>query len=501
MKPTRYIQLSLLVVFILCVTSCRKYLDKVPLDSINTSNFFKTPDDAINAINAAYQPMQRPKLYNLRMWTSDIMAGNSVVGAGGGTDGIETVEEANFTTDPGNPGVLDLWRGPWPGILSCNLVLQNVPSIKMDETLRNRILGEAKFLRANYYFILVRYFGDVPLITTPQSPKDSNYYPSRVDKKLVYDLIIKDLKEAIDLLPKRETYTGSDVGRASKGSAVGLLAKVYLTLGQYADVIPLCQQVTQLGYTLDANYSDNFDPAHKNGPESIFEVQYSGQTNYGFFDDLNQASWTSTFMGPRNTTFVGGAYGWNQPTQEFVDSYEPGDKRKDQTILYQGGPDFYGNVYSSTYSTTGYNVRKFLVPTSKSPQYNTSNEDFPVLRYADVLLMEAEALNATGKTSEAQLPSSDPNTTLNKVRARAGLPDITGLNQVDLKQKILHERRIELAFEGDRWFDLVRVDNGQYGLSFLHSIGKTNATAKNLLLPIPQVEIDANPNLKQNPGY
>src|SRR5690242_487177 len=319
MKPNRYIQLSLLVVFILCVTSCRKYLDKVPLDSINTSNFFKTADDAVNAINAAYQPMQRPKLYNLRMWTSDIMAGNSVVGAGGGTDGIETVEEANFTTDPGNPGVLDLWRGPWPGILSCNLVLQNVPGIKMDETLRNRILGEAKFLRANYYFILVRYFGDVPLITTPQSPKDTNYYPSRVDKKLIYNLIIQDLKDAIDLLPRRETYTGSDVGRASKGSAVGLLAKVYLTLGQYADVIPLCQQVTQLGYTLDANYSDNFDPAHKNGPESLFEVQYSGQTNYGFFDDLNQASWTSTFMGPRNTTFVGGAYGWNQPTQEFVD--------------------------------------------------------------------------------------------------------------------------------------------------------------------------------------
>lgn len=501
MKPTRYIQLSLLVVSILCVTSCRKYLDKVPLDSINTSNFFKTADDAINAINAAYQPMQRPKLYNLRMWTSDIMAGNSVVGAGGGTDGIETVEEANFTTDPGNPGVLDLWRGPWPGILSCNLVLQNVPGIKMDETLRNRILGEAKFLRANYYFILVRYFGDVPLITTPQSPKDSNYYPSRVDKNLVYNLIIQDLKDAIDLLPTRETYTGSDVGRASKGSALGLLAKVYLTLGQYADVIPLCQQVTQLGYTLDANYSDNFDPAHKNGPESLFEVQYSGLTNYGFFDDLNQASWTSTFMGPRNTTFVGGAWGWNQPTQEFVDSYEPGDKRKDQTILYQGGPDFYGNVYSSTYSTTGYNVRKFLVPTSKSPQYNTSNEDFPVLRYADVLLMEAEALNATGKTAEAQVPSSDPNATLNKVRARAGLSDVTGLNQADLKDKILHERRMELAFEGDRWFDLVRVDNGQYGLNFLHSTGKTNATAKNLLLPIPQVEIDANPNLKQNPGY
>ncbi|MEO8710965.1 MAG: RagB/SusD family nutrient uptake outer membrane protein [Parafilimonas sp.] len=490
MKLINYITFCLLLI---SLASCKKYLDKVPLDTINTSNFYQTADDAVSAINAAYQPLQRPKLYNLRMWTSDIFAGNSVVGAGGGTDGIETVEEANFTTDPSNAGVLDLYRGPYPGILYCNEVIQNVPGINMDTTLRNRIIGEAKFLRANYYFILVRYFGDVPLITAPQTPED-NLYPARTAKAQVYDLIVQDLKDAITLLPPRETYTGADVGRASKGSAVGLLAKVYLTLGDYADVIPLCQQVTSLGYTLDANYTDNFDPAHKNGPESLFEVQFSGATTYGFFDDLNQASWTSTFMGPRNTTFVGGAYGWNQPTQEFVDSYEAGDKRKDLTILYQGCPDFNGNVYSSSYSTTGYNVRKFLVPTSVSPQYNTSNEDFPVLRYADVLLMEAEALNETGETTQAEGP-------LNMIRERAGIPDIHGENQTDMRNTILHERRMELAFEGDRWFDLIRVNNGQYGLDFLHSIGKTNATSKNLLMPIPQVEIDANKNLTQNPGY
>ena len=491
MKLIKYITFCLLII---SITSCKKYLDKVPLDTINTSNFFQTSDDAINAVNSAYQPMQRPKLYNLRMWTSDIMAGNSVVGAGGGTDGIETVEEANFTTDPSNTGVLDLWQGPWPGILYCNLVIQNVPEINMDTTLRDRIIGEAKFLRANYYFILVRYFGNVPLITAPQSTKDTNYYPSRVDKQQIYNLIVHDLKDAIDLLPTRDTYAGADVGRVSKGAAVGLLAKVYLTLGDYANVIPLCQQVTSLGYTLDSNYADNFDPAHKNGPESLFEVQYSGNTTYSFFDDLNQASWTSTFMGPRNTTFVAGAYGWNQPTQEFIDSYEAGDKRKDQTVLYQGCPDFYGNIYSSSYSTTGYNVRKFLLPASVSPQSNTSNEDFPVLRYADVLLMEAEAMNETGQTTQSETP-------LNMVRKRAGLPDIHGESQSAMRNTMLHERRMELAFEGDRWFDLIRINNGQYGLDFLHSIGKTNATAKNLLLPIPQVEIDANKNLAQNPGY
>lgn len=491
MKSIKYISFLLLL---LSLVSCKKYLDKAPLDTINSSNFFQTSDDAINAINAAYQPLQRPKLYNMRMWTSDIYAGNSVVGAGGGTDGIETVQEANFTTDPSNSGVLDLYRGPYPGILYCNLVIQNVPGINMDTTLRNRIVGEAKFLRANYYFILARFFGDVPLILKPQTPSD-NLYPSRTPKAQVYQQIVQDLKDAINLLPRRESYSGADIGRASKGAAIGTLAKVYLTLGDYTNTAALCQQVTALGYTLNANYADNFDPAKKNSGESLFEVQYSGLTTYGFFDDLNQASWTSTFMGPRNTTFVGGAYGWNQPTQEFINSYESGDVRKDLTVLYQGCPDFAGNVYLSSYSTTGYSVRKFLVPTSVSPQYNTSAEDFPVLRYADILLMEAEALNELGQTSQASAP-------LNLVRARAGLPNInTGLSQSDFRTAVLHERRIELAFEGQRWFDLIRINNGQYGLNFLQSIGKTNVTSKNLLMPIPQAELDANPNLKQNPGY
>ena len=482
------------ILLILSLAGCKKYLDKAPLDTINSSNFFQTAEDATSAINAAYQPLQRPKLYNMRMWTSDIYAGNSVVGAGGGTDGIETVQEANFTTDPSNQGVLDLYRGPYPGILYCNLVIKNVPAINMDTTLRNRIIGEAKFLRANYYFILTRYFGDVPLILIPPTPSD-NLYPARTPQTQIYQQIIHDLKDAINLLPRRESYSGTDIGRASKGAAIGTLAKVYLTRGDYTDANALCQQVTALDYTLNANYADNFDPAKKNSGESLFEVQYSGLTTYGFFDDLNQASWTSTFMGPRNTTFVGGSWGWNQPTQEFINSYEAGDLRKDLTVLYQGCPNFAGNVYKSSYSTTGYNVRKFLVPTSISPQYNTNAEDFPVLRYADILLMQAEALNELGQTSQAE-------PLLNLVRVRAGLANIkSGLSQSDFRTAVLHERRIELAFEGQRWFDLIRVSNGQYGLDFLHSIGKTNVTSKNLLMPIPQVEIDANPNLTQNPGY
>src|SRR5690348_14273790 len=270
MTQIKYIAL---VCMLFLVTACQKYLVKAPLDSVNTVNFFQTPRDAISAINSAYQPLQWPKLYNLRMWATDIMAGNSVVGAGGGTDGIETVQEANFVTDPSNPGVLDLYRGPGPGILRCNLVLANVPGMKIDTALKARILGEAHFLRGLYYFILVRFFGGVPLITQPVTAA-SNLYPSQAPADSVYHLIIEDLTDAMTLLPGREAYTGADIGRASKGSATGLLAKVYLTLGStaanYQKVLSLCQQVTALGYQLNVNYADNFDPAHKNSVESLF---------------------------------------------------------------------------------------------------------------------------------------------------------------------------------------------------------------------------------------
>ncbi|WP_020597321.1 RagB/SusD family nutrient uptake outer membrane protein [Spirosoma panaciterrae] len=489
---------------LLAATSCKEdFLEKAPLDSVNTANYYQTATDAVNAVNAAYQPLQRPKLYNLRVWATDIMAGNSVVGAGGGTDGIETQDQANFVTATNNAGVLDLYRGPAPGILQCNIVLQRVPSISMDETLKNRVLGEAKFLRAHYYFLLVQLFGDVPLILSPQVVGD-DLKVKRTPKADVYAQIIKDLTEAIDQLPLHTTYSASDLGRVSKGAATGLLAKVYLVLGNYQKTADLCQQVISMGYALNASYADNFTAQKKNTPESLFEVQYSGATTYDFFgSDFNQASWISAFTGPRNADFVAGGYGWDQPTQEFVNAYEAGDLRKDMTVFYEGGPTFDGAAYKKSYSLTGYNLRKFLVPKSISPAYNTSPANFPVLRFSDVLLMQAEALNELGKTTEAQAPATDSNSggPLNRVRKRVGLPNVQGLSQAALRDKILHERRMELAFEGHRWFDLIRVNNGQYALDFLHSIGKSNAATKHLLYPIPQQEIDANPNLTQNPGY
>jgi len=491
----KYTKICLLLLLSLSLIQCSDdYLDKTQPDTINTGNYPTNAEELVTLVNGAYQPLQWAKLYNLRMWTTDIFAGNSVVGAGGGEDGIETTNLSNFVTNSANEGVLDLWRGPWPGILRANIVLKVAQGLSIDEAVKNRSLGEAYFLRAHYYFILVRFFGDVPLITEPQS-SDSNLYPSRTPANEVYEQIISDLENAVALLPVKQEYTDADKGRAAKGTAMGMLAKVHLTLGHWQEVVDLTSQLESMGYSLNTNYADNFKTETENSNESLFEVQYVANAGYDFWSNENQASWASAFMGPRSSGLVAGAYGWNQPTQEFVNNYEADDLRKDATIFYEGGPAFDGQQYSPSWSITGYNVRKFLVPLSTSPSFDNSPLNFPVLRYADVLLMKAEALNELGQTSLAQTP-------LNLVRNRAGLEDIaSGMSQADFRNAVLKERRVELAFEGHRWFDLIRVNNGQYGLNFLHSIGKNNADEHHLLLPIPQIERDRNPNLTQNPGY
>jgi starch-binding outer membrane protein, SusD/RagB family len=488
----RYI-ITLSILALLTVSCSEDFLEKAPLDTINTENYYQTEADAIAAINGAYQPLQWPKLYNMRMWTSDIMSANSIVGAGGGDDGRETQDMANFVTTTDNPGVLDLFRGPPPGVLRCNVVLQKVPGMDIDQGIKDRVLGEAYFLRGLFHFILVRYFGDIPLILEPLAPGD-NLRPFRTDKEIVYEQIIEDLALAKELLPAKSTYSASDLGRAAKGSAAGLLAKVYLTLGDYDQVVTLCDEVGSLDYLLNPLYGDNFDVLKKNSQESLFEIQYVSNAGENFWSNENQASWLSTFTGPRNSDMVAGGWGWNQPTQEFVDAYETGDLRKDVTILYDACPQFDGQDYDPVYSTTGYNLRKFLVTKSVSATSDNSPLNFPVLRYADVLLMKAEALNNLGRTEEAQVP-------LNLVRERAGLLPYKGSSQSEFSIMVLHERRMELAFEGQRWFDLIRLDGGQWGLDFLHSVGKLNASEKHLLFPIPLKERESNPNLSQNPGY
>ena len=481
------------------LASCSDFLDKSPNNTVDPETNV-TDDVAVALTNACYRTLQSSNMYNQRIWTLDIVAGNSNVGAGGGTDGLETIQAANFVAQSDNGMALYMWRSPWVGIGQCNIVLNSLPdAADMSEAIRNRCMGEAYFLRAHYYYILVRLYGGVPLRLTPYSPGEPTDI-ARASVDDVYAQIIADCQQAIDLLPTKNSYQDDQVGRASKDAAMAMMADIYLTLAPdhseyYQKVVDLCDDIKDLGYDLsECNYVDNFDATINDGPESLFEVAYSGNTEYDFWGNNPQSSWLSTFMGPRNSDFVAGSYGWNQPTEEFVSQYEEGDKRKDLTVLYEGCPDFDGKTYKSSYSNTGYNVRKFLVPKSISPEYNTNPANFVVYRYADVLLKKAEALNEMGQTDLAATP-------LNLVRRRAGLPAVSGLSQEAMREKIIHERRMELAFEGHRWFDMIRLQHGDYAIKFLQSIGKTNVNKNRLLFPIPQTEMDANKLMTQNPGY
>ena len=493
--------------YILCslaLFSCSKFLEKAPYDSVGTATELNS-DDGVALVTAAYQPLQWPKLYNMRIWSTDVVAGESSVGAGGGTDGIETVQLANFTADPSNAAATDIWRSN-PGILRANLALKELPNIEMDAALRSRLMAECYFLRAHYHFILVRFFGDIPLRTEPLYATD-DLNIARTSKDLVYAKIIEDCEKAIEGLPYKGQYKSADLGRACKEAAECMLAKVYLTLGTNdSEVVRLCQDIEDQGYDLSKmDYADNwYNPKtgklNQNGPESLFEIQYTGDpsacSNW-LNDNDNQSQWLNCFMAPRNSNMVGGGgYGWQHVAQHFVDAYEQGDLRKDVTIFYEGCPDFDGQEYDPSWSSTGYNVRKWCVPVSICDKVDNCPANTVVYRFADVLLMKAEALNNLGSTDDARIP-------LNIVRARAGLEDIpAGKTKQEMKEIIIHERRMELAFEGHRWFDMIRIDGGDYAVNFLKGIGKKNVTKARLLYPVPQVEIDANPLfLPQNEGY
>lgn len=482
----------------LAMTSCSGFLDSFPSYAVDPS-VSVTDSVAIALTNGCYVPLQSSNLYNQRIWSLDIIAGNSEVGAGGGDDGIETVQCANFAADASNGFALYIWRSPWVGIGQCNTAIESIlgEGNQTSDAIKNRSLGEAYFLRAHYYYILTRLFGGVPLVLTPHKANESTD-AARASLDDCYAQIISDCKAAIDLLPEKRTYSGADYNRASKDAALAMLADIYLTYNpseHYGEVQNLCSQVEALGYDLSKyDFADNFGAKAETSQEALFTVGYSGSTQYDFWGGSNQSSWQSTFMGPRNSGMVAGSYGWNQPTAEFMSQWEEGDLRKDVTVFYNGCPAFDGIEYKSSWSNTGYNVRKFLVTKSYSPEYNTNAADFVVYRFADVLLMKAEALNEQGKTDEAAEP-------LNIVRKRAGLNPIpSGKTKEEMREIIIHERRMELAFEGHRWFDIIRLDKGQYALDFFAGIGK-KATKDRLLLPIPLTEMDSNNLMEQNPGY
>jgi len=493
--------LTIAITGIFLLSSCEEYLEIQPTDKVNTQSFYQTEQDAIAAINAAYAPLQYEGSFKKDLWIlGDIMTDDAVMGGAGAAEGISTVRLEDFNITPDNEHPYFLWSAHFSGIYYSNVVLDKIPPMDIDEDLKARIMGEAYFLRATYYFYLAVYFGDVPLYTDLPDPNNLNVPRTPVEQ--VWEQIISDYKEAGERLP--EEYSGNDLGRVTKGGAYGMLAKTYLIREQWQDCIDACKKVEEIAkHRLLENYSDLWNYlSSNNNDEVLFGIQH-----HYYADGWNgTGNYISEFTAPRYK-FIGENRGWGfgVPSINHVqETYAPGDTRKEANIISPGDSIWNENegewyVHRAENSPfTGYNVKKYLFL-----DYNGTNAsmmffplNFHALRLADVLLMHAEALN------ELQGGSAEAHELVNQVRRRAFQDmdhDLSGLSQQELREAIYGERRAELFFEGWRWIDLVRTGRATQAM---RDFGKSNFDpSKHLLMPIPQSEIDINPKLEQNPGY
>ena len=481
--------LSMLAALLL-LGACKKSFLNVPPQAQQPSvQFWKTADDAAKAVNAMYA--------NLREWKNVSFAPIAIesIGSDNAEKGSSVTDATffnsydNFAISSTDGQLADFWTGQYQNINFANQVLDHVPEIEMDPTLKDRYFAEAKFIRAYSYFRLVRAFGDVPLRL--HLPADaSEYNIPRTPKAEVYAAMEQDLTDAAAVLP--QSYPATEVGRATKGAALALHAKVALYQKKWADVMTYTTQVMTLGYSLFPNYEQLFRVANENSSESVFEIQ----SKYipGNCDASN--SQYSQVQGVRGST--GGGWGFNVPTADLVAAYEPNDPRKDATIIFRGETTPEGDLIPSQGDNPMYNQKSY-VPFKDYPGAcnEGADQNIRVIRYADVLLMNAEAANETGNSAQAL-------SSLNAVRARARggnpitvLPPVTTTDQAALRAAIYHERRVELAMEFDRLFDVIRQGRGPAVFG-----PKGFVAGKSELMPIPQNEIDLSAGLlTQNEGY
>jgi starch-binding outer membrane protein, SusD/RagB family len=496
------------------ITSCNEDLDIVNPNEATVESFWKNDEDAVAGVNAVYSTLHRgaisrwmPFYYIVR---SD--EGRSTSPA---TDIVNNMDQF-IVTDYNFWGAYDIWKDIYVGVFRANQVLDNVPAIDMDATLKARVLGEAKFLRGLFYYNLVSLWGNVPLMLHASKPNDK---PETSPASEVWAQIEQDLSEAAASLPT--SYGNDDKGRATKGAANALLAKALMQQGKYSEALsPLAWLVTGEGstiYNLMPNYRDNFLVTTENNMESVFEWQFQlnpgenhdDDTDIGRPDNLNYGTSLAQFFGPSGIGWSDGeAQRWL--VNEFlVENTTLGqrDPRLAASLLFDytdpAGPDFtmiYGQTFTQRYGAANQRVwfRKFQNDHWKNFEGYNSPNNWRYIRYSDVLLMYAEALNATGATAQAYQY-------VDRVRQRAGLATLTstmpGLSQAQFLNQLKHERITELSGEGHRWNDLARW--GDLGSALAsRDAGFTNFVAdKHELLPIPQQERDINPLLEQNPNW
>lgn len=472
------------------------FLNKPLQGELTQESFPKSKEDALLATIATYNIM-RNSSFNFGLFpVMDIMSDDAYKGSNP-TDQASSIgpfdQFKHIATESNHSR---WWNTLYEGVKRANVVLEKVPDIAMDETLKSRYIAEASFLRALYYFDLVRAWGGVPIVTSTNT--QPGVERSSVDE--VYSLIESDLIKAVNALPEKSELPAEELGRATKGAAKSLLAKVYLFRKDFVNAEKYAVEVISSGqYGLEADFASANSEAGEHGVESVFEVsamRFEGVENGG-----NQYA---NVQGVRGTPNRG--WGFNRPSLDLMAAFEANDPRYEKTILFLGETidgvliNGDGNTPDETRDANGvlleiecYNQKVWTPGVTVPPQFGHNRR---LIRFADVLLIAAEASNENGKTSDAL-------TYLNRIRARARegntalLPNISVTNKDQLRSIILHERRVELALEGHRFWDLVRT--GQ-AASVLGPLGFV--AGKHELLPIPQNEIDLSQgSLKQNPKW
>ena len=471
-------RLTIILVFFQLL-SCEGILDKEPIAILDAGSFFQTENDAVQSINAAYNPLLFNNANNNFLWAFAEVTGDAAIPGGDGSrPGI--VEMETFSYTPRTEELNSYWKLQFKGITQCNLVLDNIVKVNMPESTKNQIIGEALFLRSYYYFLLTQVFGDVPLYLKVTPPDQLKIKKS--SKEDIYKQIISDCDKAANLLPT--THNGSNTGRATKGAALAVAAKVSLYTKDYTKVLEYTSKIKALNtYKLVKDYRENFMKLTQNNTESVWEIQHTN-LELGVGNFINQWWASIKFLG----------YGFAEVTPLYVSVFEPNDPRLKFTVAMNNDP-YFGLIYKNSFSSTTYSPRKFLQSNAELTQKADGDINYPAIRFAEVLLWEAEALIELGRMQEALAP-------LETVRARARaqtavpgtLPVITSTNQATLRQAVRRERQTELGFELHRFFDLVR-----WGIAAESLPGFQKG--KHEVFPIPQTEIDLNPSLLQNPNY
>lgn len=524
---------------VLSFTSCKDYLTEIEPGTVLLEDFFVSTDAAVQNVTGCYTPLmwEYNRTYCPEWFIGDVASDDALKGGGNTTDMADIYDVENWRTTDQNTFALDFYQAQYQGIGRCNLALEYINKMEIGidsaftQDMKDRLLGEVHYLRAYYYFRLVRLFAGVPM-TLEVLPSSEDWEMPRASVDVVFTQILSDLEQANAKLWLKSEYPEADMGRATKGAAQAMLMKTNLYMASpywqkhglskapaqcYADAKAWGDSIINSGeYDLCPNYEDNFTCAGENGIESVFEIQYAEVAwgDYGEGFGFTAGSFTQILVRSRNSV-IGGGWGFNHPTQNLYNEFEAGDIRRDVAILipdtninedYQTITEeiYLGNIMlNNKYgmyrdpSDIGGGYGKWSLHASRGPLNNKQ------IRYADVLLMYAEACLETGDEGTAL-------TYINKVRSRVGLPNAPVADNATLR----HERRCELAMEGHRWFDLVRwegVDgNGlkahmdaykaQESADVQHHIQEFVA-GKHELLPIPQEERQLDPLLSQNPGY